>query len=165
MRLKPLQVWGVSRQSIRSQALGFSPLWSGSSFRAVLWVCLPACTERVCACACVCSLQVYRLYIWGLCCVRMEREGVISEDISVPCLQMWTFYLVNFMVFFMYCVFISFLWYEVLVPAVAGFIRLSSQPWKPFLLGFFLAISSFVLRLSTIGCLHVCLAPIGQTKI
>lgn len=106
-------------------------------------VCLQACTIHTLAWVCeVCA------------------EGFISEDISVPCLQPRTFFLwfnpfcfvVFFVVFFHVSCFsrfysnaiwfvlqssvISFLWYEVLVPGVAGLSGWTLHHWKMILWGF-----------------------------
>lgn len=157
-------------------------LISGQSFAIACSICVCASMYSPSIALSVCSLPA-----WGGCILEvyvvwemMEREGSISEDISVPCLQPRTFIFLWFDQFFHVLVHVftlvlfdlcyskvlsSFSWYKVRVPAVAGLIGWTLQHWRLILSGFHLQSALLYFCSSTIGCLHICLAPIGQTKI
>lgn len=103
----------------------------------------------------------------------MGGEGFILEDISVPFLQPGTFYFLMILSFFFHVFFMCVLsafydLHKVFVPGGGRINQMDSAALKTvffFFVGVRLVISSSVLCLSTVGCLHFCLAPIGQTKI
>lgn len=104
------------------------------------------------------------------CVVReMEVKGFILEDISVRCLQPLSSYdLISFSFFFMYYVFhvlSAFYGIKCLCQEGGRINPMDFAALKTVSVGFWLAISFSVLCSSTFSCLHICLAPIGQTKV
>lgn len=124
--------WGLCQASL------FWFLISRLSFATGCNICVFVCVwkhvQYICCSLCVFFTILEVCFVW-----KMEGEGFISEDISVPCLQPEGFFLWFDLFFFHVLCFsciIRLLWYTVLVPGVAGLIRWTLQHWKLFLLGF-----------------------------
>lgn len=106
----------------------------------------------------------------GLLCERWEDRALFSEDISVPCLHPRTsFFFLWFDIIFMYNVFpVLSAFYDIKCLCARGDCGMNPMDFaalKTVCVGVWLAISSSVLCSYTTGCLHICLAPIGQTNI
>lgn len=110
-------------------------------------------------------IHCFSFLFLGVCVVwEVYGGGFISEDLSVPCLQpRISLHLVSPLLF-LSC-------YQPLTTQ-----RARVRGWQDkseglcgtencFCTGVWLAVCSSVFCSCTIGCLHICLAPIGQTKI